>query len=265
MSSVATLPPNDYSSTPCKFFKVGHCKYGTSCQFLHPPTCTIPQCPKTYCPNRHPQQCKHYLKFGYCKFADTCSYTHSVASPPISCPTNSTCDNILIELQTLKSLISSLSTQLNGYGPILSSLQQLSNNHPQQSPSLNSPSHALYPPSIDQKHSPLLTIQNKSPSTHNSPSPSTAPNTYSCQTISSKSPPSVPNPPPITTTPNNYPCQTDSPKSPSPASNQPSPDRSSETLMFSCDYCDYKSRLKRFLNRHITLKHKKNVQTMSIP
>ena len=145
MSFEATLPPNDYSSTPCKFFKVGHCKYGTSCQFLHPPTCTIPQCPKTYCPNRHPQQCKHYLKFGYCKFADTCSYTHSVASPPISCPTNSTCDTILIELQTLKSLISSLSTQLNGYGPILSSLQQLSNNHPQQSPSLNSPSHPLCP------------------------------------------------------------------------------------------------------------------------
>ena len=212
MSFEATLPPTDYSSTQCKFYKVGHCKYSTSCQFLHPPTCTIPQCPKTYCPNWHPQQCKHYLKYGSCKFAATCSCTHSVASPPISCPTNSTCDTILIELQTLKSLISSLSTQLNGYGPILSSLQQLSNNHPQQSPSLNSPSHALYLPSIDQQHSPLSATPNNLPSTHNSPSPSlshpqlsnntsnqptiiTAPNNYPCQTTSTKSLPQVPDPP----------------------------------------------------------------------
>ena len=122
MSFEATLPPIDYSSTQCKFYKVGHCKYGTSCQFLHPPTCTIPKCPKTYCPNQHPQQCKRYLKFGSCKFADTCSYSHFAASPPISCPTNSNCDSILLELQTLKSLISSLSTQLNEYGSILSSL-----------------------------------------------------------------------------------------------------------------------------------------------
>ena len=135
-----------------------------------PPTCTIPNCPKTYCPNRHPQQCKRYLKFGSCKFADTCSYSHFV-SPPISCPTNSNCDSILLELQTLKSLISSLSTQLNGYGSILSSLHQLSSNNPQLSHSLNSPSHDICPPSIDQQHSPLLTTPNKLPSIHKSPSP----------------------------------------------------------------------------------------------
>ena len=50
MSFEATLPPNDYSSTPYKFFKVGHCKYGTSCQFLHPLPALSPIVPKLTAP-----------------------------------------------------------------------------------------------------------------------------------------------------------------------------------------------------------------------
>ena len=149
----------DHSSIPCKFFKVGHCKYGESCQFLHPPICSIPQCPKMSCPNRHPRQCKHHLKFGFCKFGDMCSFSHSTASPslpisPPTCASNSKCDEIISELQTLKSTISTLSNQIFEYGSILSTLQKQypfttqitpitsdsSNNPPQQPPLTTTPS-----------------------------------------------------------------------------------------------------------------------------
>ena len=56
------------SSTPCKYYKVGYCKFGDSCYFIHPPNCTIPHYPKLSCPNRHPCQCKYYSKFDSCKF-----------------------------------------------------------------------------------------------------------------------------------------------------------------------------------------------------
>ena len=176
---------------------------------LTPPNMHYPQMPQNILPQSTSPTMEALCKFGSCKFADTCSYSHFAASPSISCPNNSNCDSILLELQTLKSLISSLSTQLNEYGSILSSLQQLSSNHSQLSPSQNSPSHAFCPPSIDQHHSPLLTTPNKLPSIHKSPSPllihhqpsnnnshqspiMTAPNSPPCQTTSQISSPHVP-------------------------------------------------------------------------
>ena len=126
------------SSTPCKYYKVGHCKFGDSCHFIHPPNCIIPQCPKLSCPNRHPRQCKYYSKFGSCKYSENCSFSHSNAPSP--CPSTqspSAYEDLLQEIQTLKLSIVSLTQRLDESDSLLSTLQQqlLKNNIEQQQPS----------------------------------------------------------------------------------------------------------------------------------
>ena len=119
------------SSTPCKYYKVGHYKFGDSCHFFHPPNCIIPQCPKFFCPNRHPRQCKHYSKFGSCKFSKNCSFSQSNA---LSSQSPSSYENLLQEIQTLKSSIVSLTHWLDQSDSLLSTLQQQLH-HQQQQPS----------------------------------------------------------------------------------------------------------------------------------
>ena len=130
------------SSTPCKYYKVGHCKFGNSCHFIHPPNCIIPQCPKLSCPNRHPCQCKYYSKFGSCKYSDNCSFSHYNA--PSSCPSTqspSAYEELFQEIQTLKLSIVSLTQWLDESDSLLSALQQqLLKNHPQQLPLSATPS-----------------------------------------------------------------------------------------------------------------------------
>ena len=264
------MSPPDYSSTPCKFFRVCHCKYGTSCQFLHPPTCTIPQCPKTSCPNKHPNKCKHYLKFGSCKFADTCSYTHSTLPPflpmsPPTCPTHSTCDTILNELETLKLTISSLSTQLHEYGSILVSLhQQYPTSTPKEQPTLRP---YFMPTTYPSDTTPETNNCLASPKTSPPLSLIYPPQTNSipqCLQLSNNQPQQSP----ISTTPYNHPQQTPSPNPSSHAPNLTSPDQQQPPLLTtpnkhpniqeslsSCDQCTYKCRAKSALKRHITMKH----------
>ena len=225
----------DYSSTPCKFFKVGHCKYGASCQFLHPPTCTIPQCPEVSCPNRHPRQCKHHLKFGFCKFGDMCSFSHSTASPslpisPPTCASSSKCDEIISELQTLKSTISTLSSQLAAYGSILSTLEK-------QYPSTSFRDQTPPRPSIISTTSPP-NIMNFPASPQTSPP---LPLTNNCPQQQS-----------FSRTQDNNPLQRPSSNSPPKI---PSLVTFGDILQFSCEQCDYKCRAKSALKRHITMKH----------
>ena len=243
----------DYSSIPCKFFKVGHCKYGASCQFLHPPTCTIPQCPKMSCPNRHPRQCKHHLKFGSCKFGDMCSFSHITASPsitssPPTCSSNSRGDEIISELETLKltinHFISTLSNQLAEHGSILSTLLK-------QYPSTSLGDQPPPGPSIVSTTSP----PNTTPNTMNLLAPPqtslTLPSANTC-----------PQQQPLSITLDNYSQQR--PLS-NPPSILPSPGISGNTLQFSCEQCNYQCSLKSVLKRHITMKHKNSPPPVSTP
>ena len=109
------------SSTPCKYYKVGHCKFGDSCHFIHPPNCIIPQCSELSYPNRDPCQCKYYSKFGSCKFSENCSFSHSNA-PSSLYP--SSYENLPQEIQTLKLSIVSLTQWLDQSDSLLSTLQQ---------------------------------------------------------------------------------------------------------------------------------------------
>ena len=109
------------SPNPCKHYKVGHCKFGDSCHFFHPPNCIIPQCPKFSCPNRHPRQCKHYSKFGSCKFSENCSFSHPNA---LSSQSPSSYENLQQEIQTLKLSIVNLTQRLDQSDSLLSTLQQ---------------------------------------------------------------------------------------------------------------------------------------------
>ena len=149
------------SSTPCKYYKVGHCKFGDSCHFIHPPNCIIPQCPKLSCPNRHPRQCKYYSKFGSCKYSENCSFSHSNAPSP--CPSTqspSAYEDLLQEIQTLKLSIVSLTQRLDESDSLLSTLQQqlLKNNLEQQQPSPKILPSAPKP-SLDTKNQPFCCSQ----------------------------------------------------------------------------------------------------------
>ena len=65
------------SSTKCKYYDKGFCKYKKDCDYLHPvETCTNQVCNTQSCSKRHPKICKYFVKGNSCIFKTKCCYRH---------------------------------------------------------------------------------------------------------------------------------------------------------------------------------------------
>ena len=62
----------------CKRNKLGYCKYGDQCRYLHvDELCDDTKCEVLTCEKRHPRSCRFYREHGMCKFTDFCKYAHN--------------------------------------------------------------------------------------------------------------------------------------------------------------------------------------------
>ena len=62
----------------CKRNKLGYCKYGDQCRYLHvDELCDNTKCEVLICEKRHPGSCRFYREHGMCKFTDFCKYAHN--------------------------------------------------------------------------------------------------------------------------------------------------------------------------------------------
>ena len=62
------------ATTPCRFFQIGTCTAGASCQFLHERDAKAPQV-------RLAARCKFFFERGFCAHGSACAFSHE-AKPP---------------------------------------------------------------------------------------------------------------------------------------------------------------------------------------
>ena len=84
----------------CKFYQLGHCKFGDCCRRNHvSEICGNKFCEPYKCSLRHPKSCKYFIQFGNCKFGEYCSYLHVPSK-------RNMLDNLKTETEGLKKQLS---------------------------------------------------------------------------------------------------------------------------------------------------------------
>ena len=95
-------------STVCQYHLHGHCKFGTLCRKKHETeTCSNFPCIQDTCSKRHPKVCRYFALLGICKFKDECSYLHLT-------PSTTRMNELEIEIERLRSIITSISAEVMG-------------------------------------------------------------------------------------------------------------------------------------------------------